>query len=87
LADGRTRPGEYKRIAKGGREVWINGSYNPAFDAGGKVTKVIKLAADITESKVRSAGFEAQVKAIDKQMAVIEFIGRWNDRRRRLRKP
>ena len=39
---------EFKRIAKGGREVWIQASYNPIFDLDGRVVKVVKFATDIT---------------------------------------
>lgn len=40
---------EYKRIGKGGNEVWIQASYNPIFDAAGKPYKVVKYATDITK--------------------------------------
>lgn len=39
---------DFKRIAKGGREVWIRASYNPICDLHGKVVKVVKFATDIT---------------------------------------
>ena len=39
---------EFKRIGKGGKEVWIQASYNPIFDNDGKVVKVVKFATDIT---------------------------------------
>lgn len=39
---------EYKRLAKGGREIWIQASYNPIFDMNGKPFKVVKFATDIT---------------------------------------
>jgi methyl-accepting chemotaxis protein len=44
--------GEYKRIGKKGRQIWIVASYNPVFDDKGHVVKVIKFATDITSSKV-----------------------------------
>ena len=43
--------GEFKRIGKGGREVWLQATYNPVSDADGKPVKVIKFATDITERK------------------------------------
>lgn len=52
LSAGEFVSGEFKRIGKNGREIWIIGSYNPVVDASGKVTKVIKIATDITASKV-----------------------------------
>lgn len=42
---------EFKRIGKGGKEVWIQASYNPIFDADGKPFKVVKYATDITNRK------------------------------------
>ena len=42
---------DFKRIAKGGREVWIRAAYNPIVDANGKVLKVVKFATDITDRK------------------------------------
>lgn len=41
--------GEFKRLAKGGREVWIQAVYNPIFDPSGRLQKVVKFATDVTE--------------------------------------
>merc|ERR1711974_317247 len=65
--------GEYKRIAKGGREIWIRASYNPIFDSSGKPFKVVKFATDVTQDKLKNAYFEGQINAISKSQAVIEF--------------
>jgi methyl-accepting chemotaxis protein len=73
LRAGHYQHGEYKRVGKGGREIWINASYNPVFDADGKPYKVIKFATDVTASKMRNAEYEGKVSAIDKAQAVIEF--------------
>lgn len=51
LNRGEFDSGEYKRIGKGGRTVWLQASYNPIFDLDGKPFKVVKYAADITEQK------------------------------------
>ena len=48
LAAGEFIAEEFKRFGKGNREVWIQASYNPIFDADGKVIKVVKFATDIT---------------------------------------
>ncbi len=64
---------EYKRIGKGGKEVWIRASYNPIMDLNGKPFKVVKYASDVTEQKVQHANFSGQINAIDKAQAVIEF--------------
>jgi methyl-accepting chemotaxis protein len=73
LRSGHFEQGEYKRVGKGGREIWINASYNPVFDADGRPYKVIKFATDITASKLRNAEYEGKVSAMDKAQAVIEF--------------
>ncbi len=73
LGRGEFDAGQYKRIGKGGREVWIQASYNPILDAKGKPFKVVKYATDITAEKLRAADFEGQLKAVGKAQAVIEF--------------
>ncbi len=73
LNRGEYDAGEFKRIAKGGREIWIQGSYNPILDAGGKPYKVVKYASDITAQKLQNADYAGQIAAIGKSQAVIEF--------------
>jgi methyl-accepting chemotaxis protein len=73
LGRGEFDAGQYKRIAKGGREIWIQASYNAILDRKGRPFKVVKYASDITEQKIRSLDFEGQLAAIDKAQAVIEF--------------
>jgi len=73
LRRGEYQAGEYKRIGKGGREVWILASYNPVLDETGKPLKVVKFATDVTEQKMRMADDAGQITAIGKSQAVIEF--------------
>jgi methyl-accepting chemotaxis protein len=73
LAAGTFQAGEYKRVGKGGREIWIQASYNPIFDADGRVSKVVKFATDITQQKLVAADVAGQIAAIHKAQAVIEF--------------
>jgi len=73
LNRGDYQAGEYKRIGKGGKEVWIQASYNPIIDERGKPFGVVKFATDVTEQKLRSADLAGQVAAIGKSQAVIEF--------------
>jgi methyl-accepting chemotaxis protein len=49
LNRGEPQTGDYKRIGKGGQEIWIYGCYNPIPDSRGKMVKVVKYATDITE--------------------------------------
>jgi methyl-accepting chemotaxis protein len=61
LARGEFFTGEYKRLGKGGKEIWINASYNPILDMSGRPFKVVKFATDITESKKRKQEFDILV--------------------------
>ena len=63
LNRGDFQSGEYRRYGKGGKEVWIQASYNPLIGADGKPYKVVKYATDIT----------AQKAAMMKSQAYIEF--------------
>lgn len=73
LNKGEYAAGQYKRIGKDGKEVWIQASYNPIFDMNGKPFKVVKYATDITAEKLQAADYEGQIAAISKGQAVIEF--------------
>jgi methyl-accepting chemotaxis protein len=73
LARGEFDAGQYRRLARGGREVWIQASYNPVFDSMGRARKVVKFATDITAQKMQAADFAGQLAAINKSQAVIEF--------------
>jgi methyl-accepting chemotaxis protein len=73
LAAGEFDTGQYKRIGKGGKEVWIQASYNPILDLNGKPFKVVKYATDITAQKLKAADYEGQIQAVSKAQAVIEF--------------
>ena len=73
LNRGEYEAAEYKRIGKGGREVWIQASYNPILDINGKPKKVVKFATDVTQQKLVNADFAGQIAAIGKSQAVIEF--------------
>ncbi|MES2602095.1 MAG: PAS domain-containing methyl-accepting chemotaxis protein [Pseudomonadota bacterium] len=73
LRRGEFQSREFPRIAKGGRAVWIQASYNPLIDRSGKPYKVVKFATDITAQKLKSADYEGQIAAIQKSQAVIEF--------------
>jgi methyl-accepting chemotaxis protein len=73
LRRGDYQAGEFQRIAKGGRPVWIQASYNPLLDRRGRPFKVVKFATDITAQKLKNADYEGQITAIHKSQAVIEF--------------
>ncbi len=73
LRDGEFHSAEFKRIRKNGTVVWIQASYNPVIDSSGKLSKIVKIATDISREKIRNVDFEGQLTAINKSQAVIEF--------------
>jgi methyl-accepting chemotaxis protein len=64
LGAGQYDAGQYKRIGKGGREVFIQASYNPIFDMNGRPFKVVKYAADVTAQTVAARAFEAELSSV-----------------------
>ena len=73
LNQGEYVAGEYRRVGKGGKDVWIQGSYNPILGLDGKPYKVIKYATDVTDQKILAVENSGQMAAISKSQAVIEF--------------
>jgi methyl-accepting chemotaxis protein len=73
LGAGQFEAGEYRRYGKGGREVWLQATYNPILDAKGAPMKVVKFATDVTGIKLAGAEVRARVDAVDRAQAVIEF--------------
>lgn len=73
LARGESFSGKYLRLAKGDRPVWLEASYIPVTDRRGQVTRVIKIAADISARVQAALEQEAVVNAISRSMAIIAF--------------
>ncbi|MDH5762768.1 MAG: methyl-accepting chemotaxis protein [Nitrospinota bacterium] len=73
LANGTETTMNFKRIKKNGDPIWLNASYIPVRNNRGQVYKVIKIAHDGTQEKLRTMDFEGQIDAIGKSQAVIEF--------------
>jgi len=67
LNRGEYQAAAFKRIGGGGKEVWIQASYNPIFDASGRLTKVVKFATDITEQ-------QKQTDLLRETMAIVTNI-------------
>ena len=64
---------KFKRIGRGGKEIWIQASYNPLLDVNGKPFKVIKFATDITAAENETNELKSKIDAIGRSQAVIEF--------------
>ncbi|MFD2237492.1 methyl-accepting chemotaxis protein [Aureimonas populi] len=73
LARGEFMSDQFRRIGKGGREVFIQATYNPVFGRTGKVYKVVKVAADITQARLQAMRDAGKISAISRAQAVIEF--------------
>ena len=73
LGRGEFHAAEFKRLGKGGKEIWLQASYNPVFDEDGKPVRIVKFATDVTASKLQIAEYEGKVRAISRAQAVIEF--------------
>lgn len=74
LSSGRSFSGIYGRVKKDGHIIHLQSSYFPVLDSTGKIEKIVKIAADVTKVQERLATRDAVYKAIDKSMAVIEFL-------------
>ena len=74
LGRGEFDSGEYLRLGKNGKKVWIQASYNPVFDETGSITKIIKFAMDITKRKLADSENLGKISAINQTQAVIEFL-------------
>lgn len=55
LNRGQFEAGQYRRLGQGGREVWLQATYNPVFNGDGQPVKVVKLATDISEAAAAQA--------------------------------
>lgn len=73
LVAGESFSGKYLRKTKENRPVWLEASYIPVIDFHGKVCKIIKIAADISERMQSALEQQAMINAINRSMAVISF--------------
>ncbi len=73
LRAGTFQAREFLRIARDGREVWIQASYNPILDSQGRTQSIMKVATDITAQKMAMAELNSVLNAIHRVQAVIEF--------------
>ncbi|WP_245295602.1 methyl-accepting chemotaxis protein [Rhizobium rhizosphaerae] len=72
LAAGKPQHGQFRRISKSGEDIWIEASYDPIIE-NGKVTGVLKIATDITATKIASLHNQNLLRALERSVAVIEF--------------
>ena len=65
--------GLFRRVRHDGETLWLEASYNPIFDADGRLLKVVKFAADVTSKVNTGKEHKAKMDAINRSMAIIEF--------------
>ncbi|KQP61446.1 PAS domain S-box protein [Methylobacterium sp. Leaf108] len=73
LRAGTYQSAEYERVARDGRTIWLQATYNPILDRRGRPVRIVKFATDITAQKRLSAEFLGETQAIGKSQAVIHF--------------
>jgi len=71
LRAGNFQAAQYKRIGKGGREVWIQATYNPVFSADGRPSKIIKIATDVTEQVRAGHALEDFVSEAERKIRAV----------------
>ncbi|AWN41197.1 PAS domain S-box protein [Methylobacterium durans] len=73
LRAGTFQSGEYERVGRDGRRIWLQATYNPVLDPRGRAVSVVKFAANITAQKRLDAEFRGEIDAIGLSQAVIQF--------------
>lgn len=74
LRAGQYQAAQYRRLAKGDREIFINASYNPIFDIDGNVVKVVKFATDETEKVKRLQALKRIDGDLERIQSAIEAL-------------
>ena len=78
LGNGKTQAGQFKRITKDGKEVWIQAAYTPIKDVKGNVVRVIKIASDITADVIAKISAQGVKDTVDSSFAFIQFDPKGN---------
>ncbi|HEX7855986.1 MAG TPA: PAS domain-containing methyl-accepting chemotaxis protein [Sphingobium sp.] len=72
LGSGNFQSGRFLRRAKDGREIWIQGSYNPVFDQDGRPIKIVKIASDVTAQVELEREVQHQLEEVQRCRTDIE---------------
>ncbi|WP_139452905.1 methyl-accepting chemotaxis protein [Campylobacter armoricus] len=73
LRNGKSRNGLFRRIAKGGKDIYLEANYLPIINQNNEVYKVIKFANDITQRHYEMLDLKNTIDAANRSMAIIEF--------------
>lgn len=74
LGHGEFDSGEYRRVTRDGRSVWLQASYNPVLDSSGRPRSILKIAADVTATKAMRTEIETIVSQIGSIVGTISHI-------------
>lgn len=72
LAQGEVQSGTFERVNRQGETRWLEATYFPVKHQG-RVTRVLKIASDVTEQHLRLERLEGLTEALDRSRAMIEF--------------
>ena len=72
LAQGEVQSGTFERVNRQGETRWLEATYFPVKHQG-RVTRVLKMASDVTEQHQRLERLEGLTEALDRSRAMIEF--------------
>jgi PAS domain S-box-containing protein len=73
LRAGQFFSGEYKQTDNEGHELWLNGTFNPIFDAAGKPYKVMLFAQFTTKEKEKQHEMAGTLHALKNILPVLEL--------------
>lgn len=73
LGEGEYLSGEFKRLNRYGKFVWLRAVYSPIFDENNQVVKVLKFASEFTQQKLQTIETAAKLDAIDRSKGIVEF--------------
>ena len=71
LASGQSQRGVFERFNSAGLRIWLEATYLPVRDDAGRVTRIIKIASDVTEETNRLNDQQAILQALDRSQAMI----------------
>jgi methyl-accepting chemotaxis protein len=73
LNQGKAKSGVFERLDSQGNVLWLQATYFPVNDSQGRVSKIVKIASDVTQKTNDLAAQRAIYKALDRSNAIIEF--------------
>lgn len=73
LRRGQHHSGTYRRLAKSGLDLWVDGTYNPILDSAGRLVKIIQIVRDVTQEKRQVIEIESRLSFVSRTQAIIEF--------------